>query len=285
MAQDSPAPLATTRQTQVIVTITDPSGRYMGGLRKDQMTMLDNGVPQEVLTMEESTFPVSIGLLFNVSRGRYRDSLALTRKTILSDFEVPQKTNEYFIMGFDENGVWTTDWTREPSKLISGFDKLESTKPSKDLPIYDALEVGIRKMGDAKYTKRALIMITDLNDPGSMSKQDHALETLRRSAVLVYVIVVDTSQLPRFSDRPALDRIYSVSGGFAKSAKSTAEFLDLMEIISLELRHQYSISFIPRSAEGDWHRLSFEVKPLTVQTPSSKRNEKVPLFVRSREGF
>jgi len=65
-----------------------------------------------------------------------------------------------------------------------------------------------------------------------------------------------------------LDCIYSVSGGFAKSAKSTAEFLDLMEIISLELRHQYWISFIPRGAEGDWHRLSFEVKPLTVHAPS-----------------
>src|SRR5882762_139144 len=146
MAQDSPAPLATTRQTQVIVTITDPSGRYMGGLRKDQMTMLDNGVPQEVLTMEESTFPVSIGLLFNVSRGRYRDSLALTRKTILSYFEVPQKTNEYFIMGFDKNSFLAADWTREPGELISGFEKLASAKPSKSAATHDALEVGLNKM-------------------------------------------------------------------------------------------------------------------------------------------
>src|SRR5260370_19433989 len=97
MAQDSPASPGAARQTQVIVTITDRPGRYVAGLNKDQVTILDNGVPQEVLTMEESTFPVSIGLLFNVSQSRYRDLLALMRKTILIFFDLPQKTNEYFI--------------------------------------------------------------------------------------------------------------------------------------------------------------------------------------------
>jgi len=234
MAQDSPASPATTRQTQVIVTITDTSGRYMGGLYKGQVTMLDNDIPQEILTIEESAFPVSIGLLFNVSKSRHRDLLALARKTILQFFEVPQKTNEYFIMGFDKNSFLTTDWTREPKELISGFDKLENVKSSKEVTTYDALEVGLKKMGDAKYFKRAVIMISDLNDPGSTSKRDQVLETLRRSDVLVYAISVDTSVLPRSAERPALDRICSVSGGFARAAKSKADFLDLMEMISLE---------------------------------------------------
>ena len=284
VAQDSSASPATTRQTQVIVTMTDTSGRYMGGLHKGQVTVLDNGLPQDVISMEESTFPLSIGLLFNVSSNKYRDSLALTRKTILSFFDVPQKTNEYFI-GFDENSFLTTDWMREPKELISGFDKLESVKPSKNVTTYDALEVGIKKMSDAKYSKRAVIMISDLNDPGFESKRDQVLETLRRSDILVYAIIVDTSLLPRSSMRPALDRICSVSGGFARAAKNTVEFLDLMEVISLELRHQYLITFIPRGAEGDWHRLSFEAKTLMLHPSSSKKIVKVPLFARSREGY
>jgi len=284
MAQDSPASLATTRRTQVIVTITEPSRRYVGGLNKDQVTMLDNGKPQEMLTMAESTFPVSIGLLFNVSRNRRRETLALTRKMILRFFDVPEKTNEYSIMGFNENSLLVTDWTREPKELISDFDKLENMKPSNNLTAYDALEVGIKKMGDARYSKRAVILISDLNDPGSKSKQDQVIETLRRIDILVYTIIIDTSLFPR-SMGSALDRICSVSGGFAKDASNTAEFLDLMEIISLELRHQYLISFIPRGAEGEWHRLNFEAKPLMVRPSPSKKLEKVPLFIRSREGY
>ncbi len=218
LAQDSPASLATKRQTQVIVTITDTPGRYVGGLHKDQVTML---------------------------------------------------------------GIFTTDWTREPKELISGFDKLQSVKPSQSVTTYDALEAGIKKMGDTSHIKRAVIMISDLNDPGSTPKRDQVLEMLKRSKVLVYAIVVDTL-LPRSSVRPALDRICSLSGGFSKDARNTAEFLDLMEIISLELRHQYLISFIPSGSAGDWHRLSFAVKPLTS---SSKKIEKVPLFIRGREGY
>src|SRR6266849_2804161 len=280
-AQDRQASAAT-RPTQVIVTITDRPGRYVAGLNKDQVTILDNGVAQQVLTMEESTFPVSIGLLFHISRSRYRDSLAVARKTILSFFDVPQRTNEYFFMAFDENGIFTTDWTREPKELISGFDKLQSVKPSQSVTTYDALEAVIKKMGDTSHAKRAVIMISDLNDPGPTPKRDQVLEMLKRSKVLVYAIVVDTGLLPRSSVRPALDRICSLSGGFAKDARNTAEFLDLMEIISLELRHQYLISFIPSGSAGDWHRLSFAVKPLTS---SSKKIEKVPLFIRGREGY
>jgi hypothetical protein len=211
--------------------------------------------------------------------------LALARRTTLQFFEVPQKTNEYFIMGFDERGFLATDWTREPKELISGFDKLESMKPSKTSTAYDALEVGIKKMSEARHFKRAVIMISDLNDPGSISKRDQVLEMLMRNDVLVYAIVVDTGLLPRSSVLPALDRICSVSGGFTKDARNTAEFLDLMEIISLELRHQYLISFIPSGTAGDWHRLSFAVKPLTVRPSSSKKIEKVPLFARGREGY
>ncbi len=55
----------------------------MGGLHKGQVTMLDNGMPQEVLSMEESTFPASIGLLFNVSKSRQSDVLTPTRKAIV----------------------------------------------------------------------------------------------------------------------------------------------------------------------------------------------------------
>src|SRR5260370_24280970 len=196
MAQDRATSPGTTRPTQVIVTITDTPGRYVGGLHKDQVTMLDNGVPQEVLTIEESKLPVSIGLLFNFSRSRYRDLLALARRTTLQFFEVPQKTNEYFIMGFDEKSFLATDWTREPKELISGFDKLESMKPSKNPTAYDALEVGIKKMSDASHFKRAVIMISDLNDPGSAAQRDHVLQTLKRTDVLVYAIVVDTGLFP-----------------------------------------------------------------------------------------
>ncbi len=276
-AQDRQASAAA-RPTQVFVTITDRPGRYVAGLNKDQVTILDNGVPQEVLTMEESTFPVSIGLLFNVSRSRYRDLLALARKTILQFFDVPQKTNEYFI-GFNETNFSTTAWTREPKELISGFDKVESVKPSEKATTYDALEVGIEKIGDAKYRKRALIVILDLNDAGSVAKRDQVLERLKRSDILVYAIIVDPGLLPRPPIHPGLDRICSVSGGFAKDARNTAEVLDLMEIISLELRHQYLISFIPKGTEGDWHRLSFKAGPL------GHKSDKVPLFTRSREGF
>ncbi len=278
MAQDSPASPGAARQTQVIVTITDRPGRYVAGLNKDQVTILDNGVPQEVLTMEESTFPVSIGLLFNVSKSRYRDLLALMRKTILSFFDVPQKTNEYFI-GFNETNFSTTAWTREPKELISGFDKVESVKPSENATTYDVLEVGIKKMGDAKYRKRVLIVISDLNDAGSVAKRDQVLERLKRSDMLVYAIIVDPGLLPRPPIHPGLDRICSVSGGFAKDARNTAEVLDLMEIISLELRHQYLISFIPKGNEGGWHRLSFKAEPL------GHLSDKVPLFARSREGY
>jgi hypothetical protein len=143
----------------------------------------------------------------------------------------------------------------------------------------------MKKMAGAKYFKRALIMVSDTDHSGSNSQRDQLLETVRRSHVLVYSISIDTRQS---SHHPALDRICSVSGGFAKSAQNSAEILDLMEIVSLELKHQYLITFVPTNVSStvdEWHRFRFAVKPLLVQKSSSKKYEELPLFIRSREGY
>lgn len=51
------------RQVRLTITITDKSGRYVGTLRKDQVTLFDEKAPQELTLFQEGTsVPASIGL-------------------------------------------------------------------------------------------------------------------------------------------------------------------------------------------------------------------------------
>lgn len=49
------------------LTITDKSGRYVGGLRKEQITVLDQERPQEIISLTKSDLPDSVGFLFDAS--------------------------------------------------------------------------------------------------------------------------------------------------------------------------------------------------------------------------
>ena len=71
-----------------------------------------------------------------------------------------------------------------------------------------------------------------------------------------------------------LTEISSVSGGTAFFPTTDIELDEIFERIALELRHQYSLGYVPKDFEpnGKWRKVKVKVKPqrglprLTVRT-------------------
>ena len=75
-----------------------------------------------------------------------------------------------------------------------------------------------------------------------------------------------------------LDEISSVTGGKAFYPQTDVEMDEIFERIALELRHQYSIGYIPKDfqPDGKWRKVKVKVKP-----PRGLPR----LTVRGREGY
>jgi Ca-activated chloride channel family protein len=274
-------------EVKLTVTITDKSGRYIGGLRKEQVSLWDEKLQQDITVFqEESGVPVSIGFVFDMPRLKQTDLYDVFKAALTSFLAASGPTYEYFMISFDSKPNLVTDLTNDRNQIFSDFVKLPLTATSNKRALSDALHLAIEKSETTNKPKHVILLIADDKDDGSNLKRAELLTAIRKSDVLVYAIRV---VLPGGTNMQSsfLNELSSVTGGMAVSPKSTVEFRDAMERLALELQHQYFVAFHPTGDGrlGAWHRLEFRVEPLLVkEKASSKDVKKVALFARTREG-
>ncbi len=271
----------------LIVTITDKSGRYVTGLSKNQLTVLDERMPQELIYFEQTNVPISIGFVFDVASLKRAELLTAARKAALRFIAASGTTNEYFVVGFDSNPYLATDFTQDRSHIASDFDKLAKTSSSNKTALYDAIHLSIEKVKGGAHPKHIIVLISDGKDNGSKLKWNELLDTVKQSDALIYSIRVKTLGGNNLGSS-ILNELCSTTGGMAFYPTTEGEFSDIFERLAVELQHQYSVAFKPTSPakDAEWHHLDFNVKPLEVKKNSSSKDvKKVPLFVRSRAGY
>lgn len=268
------------------VTVTDASGVTVTGLDKSAFNILDNKVPQEITSFTNEDVPVSIGVIFDMSdsmiSGRGALALDAARNAFLQFTKKSHKENLYFVMGFTRAPQLLTDWTRNSDAIVDGLNKLPSlqTKAAKTTALYDACYEGIEKVLTGTHPKRAIILITDGEDNGSLRGFEQLQDRLKKENVLLYALVIyDNFIMPGSSvtmgpagpDRLLeLARLTGGAAAFFNPFNSVNRALPIdtdpiyqdLDHIAAELRSQYSIVYTPSGFRGDanWHRVQVTTK-------------------------
>jgi VWFA-related protein len=267
----------TTQEPSVTLTltITDKSGRYVGGLRKEQITVLDQERPQEIINFTKTDLPVSVGFLFDASILN-SEVWKVSQDALLKFMADSNPANEYFLMGFDSQTHLATSFTNNRNQMSKALDDLRRMKPSNNRNLYEAIQSSLKTVEAGQNAKRAIILVAG-KDAASSLKYEALLDQLKRTDVLLYAIRWKAND----ASSTVLKELTSVTGGAALSAKTAGAFADSFEIISLELKHQYTVEYKSESSSpGAWHSLKFQVKPLQLID-----SQIVPLFPRSRAGY
>jgi len=275
-------------EVKLTVTITDKNGRYVGALTKEQVSLWDEKVQQDITAFqEESRVPSSIGFVVDTTRLKQTDLFNVFTATLTEFLAASGPNHEYFMISFDSKPNLITDLTQNRNQIISDFVKLPAIAESNKRALSDALHLAIEKSETTNKPKHVILLISDDKDEASNLKRTEIVTALKKSDVLVYAIRV---VLPGGTNMQSsfLNELSLVTGGMAFSPKSTVEFRDVMERLALELQHQYLVAFRPTGDGrlGDWHRLELRVEPLEVkEKASSKDFKKVALFARTRDGY
>src|SRR5260370_39605845 len=123
-------------------------------------------------------------------------------------------------------------------------------------------------------------MITDGEDNHSRYTLDDVKEMLKESDVQLYAIgaVYAPNLKPRSAGRALLEELAEVTGGRAGFPNSIDELEEICAQISLELKSQYVLGYVPSNttADGKWRKLRVKVKP-----PAGMSH----LNVRARAGY
>ena len=199
----------------VTATVTDGSGRFVSGLRKEDFRVYEDDQPQTITHFSSERVPVSLGIILDTS-GSMDGEKMIAAKRALNRFllELLGPDDEVFLYRFDSSPELVHGWTTD-RRLVSR--ELEAIRPRGGTAMYDAVAEAIPLAQTGKHRKKALVIISDGHDLNSHTAIDALRAQIRETEILIYAIGIDaqveTETTPRRSWGGLMDVIRRSTGG------------------------------------------------------------------------
>ncbi len=279
----------------LIVTVTNDKGRAVPGLKASDFSVTDGKTIQTIVSFRSLDEPISIGLLFDMSRSMRsygssastKQRLEILNRAFTRFLEQSNSSNEYFVAAFDSQSHILSDWTSD-HKAIS--QAIAGIALNGETAFYDSCYAGIRKVLKGRYGKRVIILFSDGQDNRSLHSFNELRELLKGSNVLVYSMTIidpdNYSGSVSAEGKDILSELTTITGAKAffprVGGRFNGEVGEVVEQIASELRHQYTLEIAPGKSERDrsWHRIKVKLAPQGDASSELKH-----LSARARPGY
>jgi Ca-activated chloride channel homolog len=256
-------PLRTSADLVLVpVTITDPMNRLVTGLEKDNFQLYEGGSEQQIKTFSSEDAPVSLGVIFD-SSGSMRSKMDRAKDAVMEFFKTANPQDEFFMITFSDQPEVVSDFTSSVDEIQN---KLIYAVPQRMTALMDAIYMGVTKMRQAKYSKKALLIISDGGDNHSRYTENEIKALVKEADVMVYAIGIYDRYFATPEERlgPALlGEVAELSGGRAFTVENPNDLADVATKIGIELRNQYVLGYRPQniSRDGKWRKIKVKLLP------------------------
>src|SRR5437588_2502172 len=155
--------VANVKPVVLTVTVTNDRGEFVSGLKQESFSVLDEKTPQKISYFNDQDIPVAVGILLDISasmswQGGDAIKLRILQDALARFMELSNPLNEYFFVTFNETPRVLQDWTTDASALLH---KLSSVQSKGQTAFLDACYLGLDKIAHGRFSKQALIVISD----------------------------------------------------------------------------------------------------------------------------
>jgi len=257
------------------VTVTDPYNRLVTGLEQKNFEVFEDKVKQKIEHFKDDDVPVSVGIAFDIS-GSMKGKLDRARDALKAFVDTSHSDDDFFLIAFNQR----TNLISEFSDGATLLNKLTLIDAKGQTALYDASYLGIEKVKQGRHDKRAILLISDGQDNSSRYTYTELRKLLKEAGVQIYCIGIvemggGAGSSLDMQGQGMLEEIAQSTGGKAFFPRSAAELEDATTRIALELRHQYSLSYMPTNEKRDsqWHKIKIKVTPPRGLPPLNVRHK------------
>jgi len=248
----------------VPATVTDRLNRPVIDLHKQDFGLYEDDAQQTIRYFAAEDEPISIGLILDVSKSM-ANKIETERASVKAFFQNANPQDDYFVISLANRPRVIAD-TTQSLEDIEG--KLALVIPDGNTALLDAIYLGVSKMREARYPRRALLIISDGGDNHSHYTAKETKRMVTESDVLVYSVgIFDSLPVPVFKtieeklgQRLLMD-ITQASGGRTIPADHREKVPEIAAIISRELRQQYVLGYKSNNAvhDGKWRKIKLQI--------------------------
>jgi Ca-activated chloride channel family protein len=261
----------------VPMTVTDPMNRLVTGLERENFQIFDNNAPQTIKSFSTEDAPLTIGIVFDLS-GSMGSKIGRARKALSEFLRTCNPQDEFFVIGFNDRPAVIVDYTSDVDDVEA---RMVMLKPENRTALIDAVYLGVNKLRQAKYERKALLVISDGGDNRSRYTESELRRVVREADVQIYSIGIFDQYAPTTEEQLGpilLTDICELTGGRLFRVSDVTELGDIAARISAELRNEYVIGYRPSEVkkDGNWRKLKVRLVP-----PAGLP----PLTVHNRQGY
>lgn len=273
-----------TEEVLLDVTVIDTSNNQpVFDLQKDDFTVYEDKVRQEIISVRREEVPVSFGMVIDTS-GSMRARLPQVVESGLQLVKQMREQDEAFVAMFKAEPELVQDFTGDRRDLEDALNELYSSGGTSLLDAIVATSDYAQQK--AKQRRKALIIISDGLEKNSAVKEKEVIEAIKENEVQLYLVgFVDEDAegggLFRKSDakkaRDLLSRLAEDSGGRVFFPKEISEMPAIADQIAKDLRTQYIVSYAPSNSVKDG---TFRAVKVNINQKGTRK-----LYARTRQGY
>ena len=246
----------------VPATVTDPMNRLVTGLERENFEVYDNNIGQVIKSFSTEDAPVTIGVIFDLS-GSMNSKFQRARKALSEFLRTSNPQDEFFVVGFNDRPAVIVDYTSDVDDVEA---RMVMLKPENRTALIDAIYLGVDKLKQAKYERKALLIISDGGDNRSRYTEGELRRVVRESDVQIYSIGIFDQYAPTTEEQMGpilLNDICDMTGGRMFRVLDINDLGDIASRISAELQNEYVIGYRPSEVkqDGNWRKLKIRLVP------------------------
>ena len=240
----------------VPVLVYDKAGRFIADLKKSEIQILEDGVPQEITYLASSTgedrIPLSIALTLDTS-GSMQPSIKFLKEAATYFTGKLEASDQALVIQFNESVKSSSEFTDDTDRMdafINGLQVWGGTA------LYDAVMYGLDRLRD-RPGRKALILLSDGDDSGASSASKAQVTALAKSLeVSIYSVGIQGFDTPR----GFLKNLAEDTGGVYYFPNKVGELIKVFEAISKDLKNNYMIAYSPkRGADNTYRKIEVKV--------------------------
>ncbi len=273
-------------------TVTNDRGRFVASLKQSDFSVYEDGVKQQLEYFNTGDRePISLGIIFDTS-GSMVDKIDGVRDAVEHFVKAVTPGDEIFLIQFSNHADLVQDFTDDRRRILRAIDRLE---PRGSTALYDAIVMGLDRVGNGKHRKRALMLLTDGNDTSSRIKLNDAVGLASEFEVIIYALGLGHGERGSFGHgghgggiifgRQNNDTVdMNVLRAFADATGGEAFFLenahkagrDLVDEAALqvadELKQQYTLGYYPMNTrkDGSFRKIKVEVSNKSLRVRAKR---------------
>lgn len=285
------------------VAVQDRNGNFIPSLRKTNFRVIEDNVPQQLQTFEQSEGPMTVVMVVefnNLYQQFWSETWYQTLTAAYGFVETLRPEDWIAIVAYDLKPEILQDFTQNKQAAYSALQRLRFPAFS-EANLFDTLADVLDRLQDVAGRKGVVLISTGI-DTFSKLTYDKILDKVKRSEVPIYPIGMmqlirelydargymgPIQRMDFLQADNAMRTFAAFSGGRAFFPRFYGEFPGIFATVGAHMRNQYTLGYVPTNTtrDGKFRKVKVDLvdeagKELKIVDQKGK-NVKYTIYARS----